>query len=134
MRGSGSGGLWAWARSSSVESVLLQMKETKQYQSIGLSVLVTEIFHTDPYPQLCQLQPSTKTLPCFTHVYTFDMRIKEIEKDKRRRERFYLQMAFNFIIGQTVNFHQLSDLLWGGHCFHYHNKKEKSIIATMMIR
>jgi len=39
-------------------------------------------------------------------------------------------MAFNFIIGQTVNLHQLPDLFWGGHCKVTQNKKkEKTFIS-----
>lgn len=37
----------------------------------------------------------------------------------RERKKRNLQVAFNFIIGQTVNLHQFSDLFWCGHCNHY---------------
>lgn len=33
-------------------------------------------------------------------------------------------MAFNLIIGQTINLHQLPDLLWGGN-YIFHTKKRK---------
>lgn len=35
---------------------------------------------------------------------------------ERERER-YLQVTFNFIIGQTINLHQLPDLFWSRYCF-----------------
>lgn len=48
---------------------------------------------------------------------------------KKKNMRENLQMAFNLIIGQTVNLHQLPDLLWGGNCI-FQTKKRQKIITN----
>lgn len=47
--------------------------------------------------------------------------------DREKKRERYLQVAFNFIIGQTINLHQLPDLFWGGHCFHDPKYQSKTL-------
>jgi hypothetical protein len=127
----GSRCLWAWTGSPCMKPIFLchEVKKDKEnYIIVICSVLLTLIYSKYALSADYVMSGQKKLYKAsFMHA----ARASQIIRGKTTRERetstnIYLQMAFNFIIGQTVNLHEFPDLFWGGHCFHASVPEKKS--------